>query len=128
MSNTNQCGHIPARLIVISLNTGTILCYYKAEEEYSSGDAPIQRFNLTGAEAIPDVDVGKRKFAMNIILPSSDETGEIRLLFDSVSPFSIHVFRNRVLVAIFEGCSIFRCSLFGSSISLGMFRYLLQNI
>ncbi len=79
--------------MVISLNTGTMLSYYKSEEEYSSGDAPIQRFNLTGAEAIPDVDVGKRKFAMNIILPSSDETGEIRLLFDSVSPFFIRIGR-----------------------------------
>ena len=40
---------------------------------------------MTGAEAIPDVDVGKKRFAMNIILPSSDETGEIRLVFESVS-------------------------------------------
>ena len=38
-----------------------------------------------GAEAIPDIDVAKKRFAMNIILPSSDETGEIRLVFDSVS-------------------------------------------
>ena len=39
----------------------------------------------SGAEAIPDIDVAKKRFAMNIMLPSSDETGEIRLLFDSVS-------------------------------------------
>ncbi len=61
------------------------MSYYKGEQEHSAGDAFIQRFNLTGAEAIPDVDVSKRKFAMNIILPSSDETGEIRLVFESVS-------------------------------------------
>lgn len=62
---------------------GTNLSYYKSEEDYSRGETFIQRFNLTGAEAIPDVDVSKKKFAMNIILPSSDETGEIRLVFES---------------------------------------------
>lgn len=62
---------------------GNNLSYYKGEDEYTSGDQFIQRFNLTGAETIPDVDVSKKKFAMNIILPSSDETGEIRLVFDS---------------------------------------------
>lgn len=67
------------------LYPGTNLSYYKGEPEYSAGEPPIQRFNLTGAEAIPDVDVGKRKYAMNIILPSSDETGEIRLIFENVS-------------------------------------------
>ena len=72
-------------LQVFAPPTGTSLSYYKGEEEYSAGDAAIQRFNLTGAEAIPDVDVSKKKFAMNIILPSSDETGEIRLVFESVS-------------------------------------------
>ena len=64
---------------------GTNLSYFKAEEDFSRGDSCIQRFNLTGAEAIPDVDVSKKKFAMNIILPSSDETGEIRLVFENVS-------------------------------------------
>ena len=73
------------------LPIGTFLSYYKGEDEYSSGDSPIQRFNLTGAEAIPDVDVGKKKYAMNIILPSSDETGEIRLLFESVSVLCVCV-------------------------------------
>ena len=67
------------------LSPGTNLSYYKSEEDYSRGETFIQRFNLTGAEAIPDVDVSKKKFAMNIILPSSDETGEIRLVFESVS-------------------------------------------
>ena len=64
---------------------GTNLSYYKSEEEHSRGETFIQRFNLTGAEAIPDVDVSKKRFAMNIILPSSDETGEIRLVFENVS-------------------------------------------
>ena len=31
------------------------------------------------------MDVSKKKFGMNIILPSSDETGELRLTFDTVS-------------------------------------------
>lgn len=62
---------------------GTALSYYKDEEGYTTGEPPMQRFNLTGAEAIPDIDVAKKRFAMNIMLPSSDETGEIRLLFDS---------------------------------------------
>ena len=44
--------------------------------------------HLVGAEAIPDIDVGKKKFALNIMLPSSDETGEIRLVFDTVSPLT----------------------------------------
>lgn len=74
---------INCELLVLPL--GINLCYYKGEEEYKSGENFLQRFNLTGAEAIPDVDVSRKKFAMNIILPSSDETGEIRLLFESVS-------------------------------------------
>ncbi len=59
--------------------------YYKNEVEFKNGDACIQKFVLTGAESLPDVDVSKRKYALNIILPSSDETGEIRLLFENVS-------------------------------------------
>eukprot|EP00731_Ephydatia_muelleri_P027760 Em0019g633a len=56
------------------------------------GDSPT--LQLTGyikftkqvfirSEAVPDVDVSKKKFGMNIILPSSDETGELRLTFDT---------------------------------------------
>lgn len=71
------------------LSPGTNLSYYKSEEDHSRGESFIQRFNLTGAEAIPDVDVSKKRFAMNIILPSSDETGEIRLVFESVS-YCVH--------------------------------------
>lgn len=87
----------PCSILIISLllsclppvffflsSPGTNLSYYKGEPEFSAGEPPLQRFNLTGAEAIPDVDVGKRKYAMNIILPSSDETGEIRLIFENV--------------------------------------------
>jgi len=62
---------------------GTTLSYYKGEDEYSTGEPAMQKFNLTGAEAIPDIDVGKKRFSMNIMLPSSDETGEIRLVFDT---------------------------------------------
>lgn len=72
-------------LSLLTSTSGTNLSYYKSEEDYSRGETFIQRFNLTGAEAIPDVDVSKKKFAMNIILPSSDETGEIRLVFENVS-------------------------------------------
>ena len=67
------------------LSLGTILSYFKSEEDFHRGEAYTQRFNLTGAEAIPDVDVSKKRYAMNIILPSSDETGEIRLVFENVS-------------------------------------------
>ncbi len=59
--------------------------YYKNETEFKSSETCIQKFVLTGAESIPDVDVGKKKFALNIILPSSDDTGEIRLVFENVS-------------------------------------------
>ena len=72
-------------LSLLTPTSGTNLSYYKSEEDYTRGETFIQRFNLTGAEAIPDVDVSKKKFAMNIILPSSDETGEIRLVFENVS-------------------------------------------
>ena len=64
--------------------SGTTLTSYRGEEEYSAGEPPTQKFNLTGAEAIPDIDVSKKRFAMNIMLPSSDETGEIRLAFENV--------------------------------------------
>lgn len=59
--------------------------YYKSEIEFKAGETCIQKFVLTGAESLPDVDVGKRKYALNIILPSSDETGEIRLVFENVN-------------------------------------------
>lgn len=59
--------------------------YYKHENEFKCGDSCIQKFVLTGAESIPDVDVGRKRFALNIILPSSDDTGEIRLVFENVS-------------------------------------------
>ena len=64
--------------------TGNNLTYYKNEAEFKAMEPCIQKFVLTGAESLPDVDVGKKKFALNIILPSSDETGEIRLLFENV--------------------------------------------
>lgn len=63
---------------------GNSLTYYKNEAEFKANESFIQRFILTGAESIPDVDVGKRRFALNIILPSSDDTGEIRLVFENV--------------------------------------------
>lgn len=58
--------------------------YYKNDVEFKAGEACIQKFVLTGAESIPDVDVGKKRYALNIILPSSDDTGEIRLVFENV--------------------------------------------
>ena len=79
-------------LSLLTSTSGTNLSYYKSEEDYSRGETFIQRFNLTGAEAIPDVDVSKKKFAMNIILPSSDETGEIRLVFENVSWTYLHMY------------------------------------
>ena len=60
------------------------MTYYKSEAEFNGGEPCVQKFVLTGAESLPDVDVGKRKYALNIILPSSDETGEIRLVFENV--------------------------------------------
>ena len=42
---------------------------------------------LLGAKAVGDVDVGRSKYAMNIIMPSSEETDEFRLTFESVRPF-----------------------------------------
>ena len=47
--------------------------------------------SLLGAEAIPELDVSKRKYIFRILLPSSDDTGEIRLFFDTVS-YSYHLF------------------------------------
>ena len=38
-----------------------------------------------GAEALPDIDVVKRKFVINLVLPSSDQAGELRLIFETVS-------------------------------------------
>ena len=35
---------------------------------------------------MPDVDVNRGRYAMNIIMPSSEETDEFRLTFESVSP------------------------------------------
>lgn len=64
--------------------TGNNLMYFKNDVEFKAGETCIQKFVLTGAESIPDVDVGKRRFALNIILPSSDDTGEIRLVFENV--------------------------------------------
>lgn len=40
---------------------------------------------LSGAKAVADVDVSRSKYAMNIIMPSSEETDEFRLTFESVS-------------------------------------------
>ena len=60
------------------------MTYYKSEAEFNGGEPCVQKFVMTGAESLPDVDVGKRKYALNIILPSSDETGEIRLGFENV--------------------------------------------
>ena len=40
---------------------------------------------LSGAKAVADVDVSRGKYAMNIIMPSSEETDEFRLTFESVS-------------------------------------------
>ena len=59
--------------------------YYKNEYDFKCGEVCIQKFVLTGAESIPDVDVGKKRYALNIILPSSDDTGEIKLVFENVS-------------------------------------------
>ena len=39
---------------------------------------------IVGAEAIPDLDIAKRKYCFRILLPSSDETGEVRMYFDTV--------------------------------------------
>ena len=41
-----------------------------------------------GAEALPDIEVGKRKFNINIVMPSSDQTGELRLSFETVRKFA----------------------------------------
>ena len=43
---------------------------------------------LSGAEALPDIEVGKRKFNINIVMPSSDQTGELRLSFETVRKFA----------------------------------------
>ena len=40
---------------------------------------------IAGAKAVADVDVSRSKYAMNIIMPSSEETDEFRLTFESVS-------------------------------------------
>jgi hypothetical protein len=40
---------------------------------------------FVGSEIAPDLDIPKRKFCFNLILPTSDETREIRLYFDTVS-------------------------------------------
>ena len=42
-------------------------------------------YNYLGAKAVPDVDVNRGRYAMNIIMPSSEETDEFRLTFESVS-------------------------------------------
>ena len=39
----------------------------------------------SGAEALPDIDVVKKKFVINLVLPSGDQTGELRLIFETVS-------------------------------------------
>ena len=64
--------------------------YYKNEAEFKANEQCIQKFVLTGAESFPDIDLGKKRFALNIILPSSDETGEIRLVFENVSCHCVH--------------------------------------
>ena len=61
---------------------------------------------VTGAEAIPDLEVAKRKFAFNIVLPSSDETGEIRLTLDTVwSPLTHLLSHSLPLTQSDEYCS-----------------------
>ncbi|XP_003384623.1 PREDICTED: fermitin family homolog 2-like [Amphimedon queenslandica] len=67
---------------------GTTLCCYKHEDSYTSGEPPLQRFNLTGAEAVPDLDLTKRKYCFNVLLPTSDENKELRLYFDTVDEYS----------------------------------------
>ena len=42
---------------------------------------------VAGAKAVADVDVSRNKYAMNIIMPSSEETDEFRLTFESVRSF-----------------------------------------
>lgn len=60
------------------------MCYYIITSINLQYNVTCIASSTAGAEAIPDIDVSKKKFAMNIILPSSDETGEIRLVFESV--------------------------------------------
>ena len=38
-----------------------------------------------GAEALSDMDMVKKKFVINLVMPSSDQTGELRLIFETVS-------------------------------------------
>lgn len=44
-----------------------------------------------GAKAVADVDPSRHKYAMTIIMPSSDETDEFRLTFESVSTTLLHL-------------------------------------
>ncbi|CAI8055859.1 Fermitin family homolog 1 [Geodia barretti] len=62
---------------------GTMLSYFKEEEDFTHGRSPIQRLNLTGAEALSDMDMVKKKFVINLVMPSSDQTGELRLIFET---------------------------------------------
>ena len=71
-------------------NTGHMYMYMSFLHFHNSLSASSLP-SLLGAEAIPELDVSKRKYIFRILLPSSDDTGEIRLFFDTVS-YSYHLF------------------------------------
>ena len=63
---------------------GTILTCYKDEAAYSE-DRFIEKFNMSGAEVTPDVDVSKHRFIINIMMSGSSKEEIIRLVLEDVS-------------------------------------------
>ena len=56
---------------------------YKSEAEANT-DTVMNRFNISGAEVLPDIDAGKGRYIINLTLASQGEEA-IRLTFEEVS-------------------------------------------
>ena len=67
-----------------SASSGTTLTCYKDEAAFSA-DQFIEKFNLSGAEVSPDVDVSKNRFIINISVATGSKEENVRLILEDVS-------------------------------------------
>lgn len=65
---------------------GTTLTCYKDEAAFSA-DQFIEKFNLSGAEVSPDVDVSKNRFIINISVATGSKEENVRLILEDSDDF-----------------------------------------
>ena len=78
------CALLEATVFGDTTFVGTILTCYKDEAAYSE-DQFLEKFNLTGAEVSPDVDVSKNRFIINIAIAAAPKEENVRLVLEDVS-------------------------------------------